>query len=134
MDGEYKEKLPFGQGDLIVTKNNYYIQFYFPGPDLRYNGTFVKILANEMDSYINAYKNNWEKYQELKEIKSKLGNEFSVTGELGMKITIGGWIDGICINSYHLPINSERKVTNIIESFIWAKSKGPEIMNFLKSI
>lgn len=133
MNGEYKEKLPFGQGDLIVTKNNFYIQFYFSGADMRYSGTFLKIDSNKIDSYIIAYKNNWNKYKELNDIKTKLGNEFFLTGELGMKISIGGWINGICIDNYHMPLDSEKKINDIIDSFSWAKEKGPEIMNFLKS-
>lgn len=134
MNGEYKEKLPFGHGDLIVTKYDFSIQFYFPGPDMRYNGTFLRIDSRKLDSYIIAYKNNWNKYNELKEIKHKLGNEFSISGELGMKISIGGWINGICIDNYHMPLDTEKKINDLIDSFIWAKEKGAEIMNFLKSM
>ncbi len=133
MNGEYKEKLPFGQGDLIVTKNSYRIQFYFPGPDFRYNGTFFTINAKEIDSYVIAYRNNWKKYVELTEIKSKLGNEFSISGEMGMKISVGGIYDGICIYPYCMPLSSDHVIRNLLDSFEWAKSKGPEIMNFLKS-
>ncbi|OFX53956.1 MAG: hypothetical protein A2066_00790 [Bacteroidetes bacterium GWB2_41_8] len=134
MNGEYKEKLPFGQGDLIVTKNDFYIQFYFPGPDMRYNGTFLKIDSYKIDSYVTAYRNNWNKYIELKDMQTKLANEFSLTGELGMKISIGGWINGICIDSYHMPLDSEKKINNVIDSFSWAKQRGSEIKNFLKSL
>ena len=38
--GQYQEGLKSG-GQLIVTERDWYIEYYFPGPDLRYNGTFL---------------------------------------------------------------------------------------------
>ena len=42
MSGSYEEKLKTG-GKLIVKNDNWYIQYYFPGPDLRYNGKFLNV-------------------------------------------------------------------------------------------
>jgi len=134
MDGEYKERLPFGMGDLIVTKSDFHIQFYFSGPDLRYNGTLIRINKSQIDIYIKAYENNWRKYEELQNLKDLLGNEFTVVGEMNMQISIGGWKNGICIDSYHLPLNTEKDIKQLIESFLWAKEKGQEVMKFLESI
>jgi len=131
MNGEYKEQLPFGVGDLIVTKEKYYIQFYFSGPDLRYNGTLIRIEKNEIDEYIEAFQKNWEKYLELDAMRSILGNSFSTVGLLKMDIRVGDLFNGVFISSYHLPLRSEFDIKSIVESLCWAKSKGPEIMNRL---
>lgn len=40
---KYIEALASG-GELNVTENGWYIQYYFNGPDLRYNDEFVTIL------------------------------------------------------------------------------------------
>ena len=133
MDGEYKEVLPFGQGNLIVTKNNFQIQFYFPGPDMRHNGTFLNINRNEIKEYIKSYNENWKKYIELKKMKSELGKEFTTSGKLGMNIKVGGWNEGVCITSYHLPINTENELKKLISSFQWAEERGKQIMSFLKT-
>lgn len=134
MNGEYKEKLPFGKGDLIVTEDDFYIQFYFSGPDLRYNGTIIRINNDEIDKYIKAYEVNWTKYEELQNFSEKIGGEFSTVGQLNMQIRIGGWSNGICIHSYHLPLKSEKEIRSLIESFNWAKKRGSEIMKLLASI
>jgi hypothetical protein len=134
MNGEYKEKLPFGTGDLIVTKDTFYIEFYFSGPDLRHNGTFKRINKDEIDLYIKAYKENWKKYEELQTFKEKIGGEFTTVGQMNMQITIGGWRNGVCIDSYHLPLRSEKEISSLIDSFNWAKKRGSEIMKLLVTI
>lgn len=67
MNGEYSEKLKSG-GELKVSVNNWYIQYYFSGPDLRYNGTFVNIEGKDIDKYIGAWRTNFNKYLKLKEL------------------------------------------------------------------
>lgn len=37
--GKYVETLSSG-GELVVTESSWEISYYFPGPDLRYRGTF----------------------------------------------------------------------------------------------
>ena len=51
-----------------------------------------------------------------------------------MNIYIGGHFDGVCIESYQMPLKTESQIEQIITAFSWAKEKGPTIMNFLKSI
>ena len=53
MSGSYEEKLKTG-GKLIVKNDNWYIQYYFPGPDLRYNGKFLSLDGNCIDNYISS--------------------------------------------------------------------------------
>ena len=131
MEGEYKEQLPIGFGNLIVTKEDYYIQIEFTGPDQRYTKEILTIYKHNMDNYIEAYKTNWKKYLELKEMKSILGEEFSTKGELDMSINVGGWNDGVCIYTYHKRLNSEIEINEMINSIQWAKEKGPKVMTVL---
>ena len=64
MSGSYEEKLKTG-GKLIVKNDNWYIQYYFPGPDLRYNGKFLSLDGNCIDNYISSWKENFEKCKKL---------------------------------------------------------------------
>lgn len=132
MTGEYSEELPISGGRLIVTKNSYKINFYFPGPDLRYNGTWLDIQSNRLDSYIKAYKTNWETYIKFKSLK--LPGEMKQDGAENMSIYIGGYFDGVCITSYHLPITTEEKLNSVISEFEFAKLRGKEIQEFLKTM
>lgn len=77
--GEYKENLPSG-GELVVTPDSWCISYYFPGPDMRYNGTFLRIPSTKVDKYIRAWKNNFEEYMKLKH-EWKLGGVFEKLGE-----------------------------------------------------
>ena len=87
LSGQYSERLKSG-GDLIVTATDWHIKYYFSGPDLRYNGTFVTVQGKEIDKYISAWKANYRKYQSLKSTIPNNG-EFSTNGEMGMSIRIG---------------------------------------------
>ena len=82
--GEYRETLPSG-GELVVTENEWHISYYFPGPDLRYNGTFFMVRSKDIDTYIAAWKNNFDKYLKLKATLS-LNGIYETIGEANMKI------------------------------------------------
>lgn len=56
----YIEPLSSG-GELIVTADEWFVQFYFSGPDLRHNGQFVTIPSEKIDTYIEAFKENFLK-------------------------------------------------------------------------
>jgi hypothetical protein len=132
MDGQYEEKLPFGKGTLVVSKTGFFIHFYFPGPDARYKGTSISIRQYDINGYINAYRQNWQTYLELKE-SFKYGNkELTLKGEKGMTINVGGHFNGVCIDVCHLPISSESELNNIINSLRGAERRGIEIMEQLK--
>lgn len=130
--GEYKEKLKSG-GELIVGKNDWHISYYFPGPDLRYNGTWKYISSKEIDKYIEAWKNNFSTYLKLKE-ELKLDGTFEKMGEAGMKISIGGYRDGVCIDSWHMNVRTQEKIDSIIEDYIKAKEKAIKIQEMLKQL
>jgi hypothetical protein len=59
MSDTYSENLSYN-GRLIVTRKEWHIDYYFPGPDRRYNGTFYSIMGNKIDVYIRAWENNFK--------------------------------------------------------------------------
>lgn len=116
-----------------MNKGSWSIRYYFSGPDLRYNGTWVTIEGKDIDKYISAYRANWEEYQSLKTQIPK-GGSFNKRGVQGMSIHVGsGGIcrDGICIDYWHMPINNEKELNALLESFEYCKSKAPTIMEWL---
>lgn len=131
MVGQYSEKLSSG-GELVVNSESWYIEYYFSGPDLRYNGTFVRINGNEIDQYIQAWENNYKKYLVLKETIPENG-EFNMCGEMGMSIRIG-WAEGVCLDFYHMPINSEEKLNQVISDYEYAKERAIKLQEILQKL
>ena len=130
--GIYEETLPCG-GKLKVTKSSWLIEYYFPGPDLRYNGEFVRIQGAQVSGFICAYQENWKKYSELKKTIPK-GGEFNTAGKSGMQIRVGGFNEGVCIQSYYMPLKSISSVNKLIEGYKYALKRAPEIKIFLASL
>lgn len=130
--GTYEELLPCG-GTLKVRSTEWEIFYYFPGPDLRYTGTFVSVPGSSIDNYILAFKENWAEYEKLKS-SIPSGGEFSKTGKMGMAIRIGQFAQGVCIQSYHMPISSEQQLVKIVSGYRYASQRAPEIQKFLASL
>lgn len=118
---------------MKVTKTSWEILYYFSGPDLRYNGTFVSVHGKSVEQYISAFHDNWEEYKKLKESIPK-GGEFSKTGKMGMSIRIGKFAQGVCIQSYQMPIRSEQQLEKIISGYRYAAQRAPQIQQFLASL
>lgn len=127
--GRYTENLRSG-GQLIVYGNNWDIQYYFPGPDRRYNGSFYTIKGRDVDRYITAWKNNFDKYLELKE-SFELHGSYSVAGECRMRISIGGWSDGVSLDGYHMTIKNEEQLNRLIDDYKSAKLRAEKIQALL---
>ncbi len=127
--GIYEEDLPTG-GKLIIEKKSWKLFYYFAGPDLRHNGSFVTIPSGRVDEYIKAFKENWIEYETLKKSIPKNGS-FEKEGALNMYIRIGGFAQGVCIHSYHMPISRERQLNELIDSYIYAKGRAEEVQKFL---
>lgn len=121
--GRYEEELRTG-GTLVVCNDDWYIQYYFPGPDLRYNGTFKKIYGYEIDSYIVALKDNYKKFTELyKNFDRK--NRLTIDADKGMSIQLGGYSgSGVYMFHYHKLISSQEDLHNVIRDLIYAKNKA----------
>jgi hypothetical protein len=129
--GKYEEPLPCG-GTLKVTEFSWEISYYFPGPDMRYNGTFVSVRDNSVEKYISAFNENWTEYEQLKSTIPS-GGDFSKSGKMGMTIRIG-FAQGVCIQSYHMPISSKQQLVKVIEGYRYASERGPQIQKFLSSL
>ena len=132
MTGEFIQDLRSG-GKLHVTSSDWHIEYYLAGTDLRYNGTFNRIYSNEIDKYINAWENNFNKYTVLKGQIPK-GGEYTVGGEMGMSIRIGSWNEGVCLVSYHMPIKSDSELQKKVEDYKNAKISAMKIQAILRDL
>ncbi|MCA1771939.1 MAG: hypothetical protein LC677_04680 [Halomonas sp.] len=130
--GTYEEPLPCG-GKLKVTKTSWEISYYFSGPDMRYNGTFVTVPGASIEKYISAFAENWAEFEQLKESIPK-GGDFSKPGKQGMTIRIGNFAQGVCIQSYHMPISSAQELEKVIGGYRYAAQRAPKIQEFLGSL
>jgi len=120
-------------GKMVVNPNSWYIEYYFQGPDLRYNGTITRIPGNEVLEYIDAWKTNLNNYIKLKD-SLRLDGEFVKQGEKNMVIRIGGYFDGVCLQSYHMRVQTVEQVNSIIETYAYANSKSIKVQEMLKSL
>ena len=127
--GKYEEELPCG-GKLVVEKNYWKISYYFSGPDLRYSGAFFAISGRDVSGYINAYLKNWQTFNDLFN-QIPAGSELTKKGERDMNIRIGGFNEGVCLHSYHMPIRTEKELANVLESYVYAQDRAPKIQEFL---
>ena len=109
--------------------NSWSISYYFPGPDSRYNGTFLSIHSTEIDAYIDAWKENFNKYLQLKQVLPSGGNA-DYSGKMGMSIRFG-WTEGVCIKSYNMPIRTQEELNLVIQDYESAKLKAAQIQKLL---
>ncbi len=131
-NGIYEEPLPCG-GKLKVTRTSWEISYYFPGPDLRHNGTFFSIPGNSIDEYISAFRDNWAEFELLK-ASIPAGGDFSKNGKMGMSIRVGSFAPGVCLRSYHMPATSVQQIEKIVGGYQQAKLRVPQIQEFLTSL
>ena len=127
----YEEKLPCG-GSLKVYLNKWEISYYFTGPDLRYNGTFITIPGEKIDLYIEAYRENFVEFLALKQ--TTLNEKINKPGKMGMQIRVKDYFEGVCIKSYHMPISTNDKLEKLIHGYKHAKSRVSIAQAFLKSL
>ena len=130
--GTYEEALPCG-GKLKVNKLSWEISYYFSGPDMRYNGTFFSVPGGSIDEYIIAFDDNWAEYEKLKTAIPK-GGEFSTHGKKGMTIRIGNFAEGVCVQSYHMPISSRQQLNKVIDSYRYAVQRATQVQQLLASL
>ncbi|MBR4157190.1 MAG: hypothetical protein IKU01_10920 [Bacteroidales bacterium] len=126
INGEYTEEFMDNYGTLRIGSTHAFIEFYFPGPDARYKGTFISIQENEIDKYINAYKNNWKTAEELRKKVLGTNTEFKC-GEMDMNIIVSQNSIELCLSHYKLPIYSKEECDDIINHLNIAKHRIKEI-------
>jgi hypothetical protein len=130
--GVYEESLPCG-GKLKVSRIGWEILYYFPGPDLRHNGKFFTIAGASISRHIQAYEENWQEFAQLKATIPK-GGTFSKPGTHGMTIRIGDFAEGVCVEHYRLPINSEQALKKMLDGYRYAAERAVQIQVFLKNL
>lgn len=131
-NGIYQERLPCG-GTLKITVSSWEIEYYFSGPDYRYNGTFVRIPGDSIQDYIDAYRENWAEYQRLKATVPG-GGDFSQRVSQGMTIRIGAFNEGICIQSYHMPIRSLDNLNQLLDGYLYATGRAVQVQKALATL
>lgn len=109
------------------------LPYYFSGPDMRYNGTFVSVPGGSIEKYISAFSENWKEYEQLKSSIPSDG-EFSKLGKMGMDIRIGNFAQGVCIKSYHMPIDTRQQLEKVISGYRYAAQRAPKIQEFLANL
>ena len=93
----------------------------------------MSVPGKSIQQYIDAYAENWSEYENLKASIPR-GGEFSKDGKMGMSIRIGRFSDGVCLRSYHMPINSLKRLTEVLDGYRYAAKRAPEIQRFLASL
>ena len=124
--GEYSEELMTG-GELVITPKGWSIRYYLLEPNQTYVDSHVIINGENVDSYIDAWKKNYSKYCDLKQTAS-FGSTYSLIGDMGMNINIGGDDDGICFYSFHRGIKTETDVDEIINDYVYAKERARQLL------
>lgn len=130
--GTYTEELPCG-GKLSVTPAAWFIEYYFPGPDLRYNGTFLRIPDHLVPAYIEAFRANWKEFERLKKATPP-GGTIEKVGAAGMTIRVGGRWSGVSIQAYHMPMNARAQIDRIISVYQYAIERVAEIQTLLREL
>lgn len=103
-------------GRVAATESGWSLSYYFPGPDRRYNGTFLKIDQFMLPRYLDAWSNNWRLYLRLREGPKDIS--FAAQGELGMRLGAGG------VYLYTLSVTSENELEEMLESLRFASARG----------
>lgn len=132
IEPQYEEPLDDG-GVLRVFADRWEIEYYFPGPDQRYNATFLKYDERELSRLTEDYKVAYSKYRELKHSAAP-GSELTL--ELGLRLTIrvGGHFDGVCLASYHDPINTDIAFQRRMRVYEMAQVRAHKVQQMLKAI
>lgn len=130
--GTYEELLPCG-GKLKVSIRSWEITYYFSGPDLRHNGTFVSIPGKQVRQYIDAFNENWAEYEKLRHAVPT-GGEFFKTAAMGMSIRIGAFTPGVCLRSYHMPVKSKDQLKAVIAGYEYAIKRSKDVQRLLEQL
>lgn len=127
--GTYTEQLPCG-GKLTVKHGSWSIEYYFPGPDRRYNGDFVRIPGSEVAEYVAAFEENWAEYERLK-TTVPVGGTFEKPGRKSMVIRVGGYWPGVSIRNYHMAMSSRQQLEKVLGGYRYALERTQVIQQFL---
>lgn len=119
MSKSFSREISFG-GKLIVNESSWHVDYYFKGPDTRYQGAHLIIKDIEVDQFISELTMNYARYESLKEEYKGQIYEETVTGD--MKIKIGSLYQGVYVLDQYFVISSKRKLNKFIESLHQCKT------------
>ncbi|MGY1771629.1 hypothetical protein [Blastococcus sp. SYSU D00813] len=128
----YQEQIA-GGGVLKVAANTWGIHYYWPGPDLRYNGTLLWISGHEIHDYIHAWYENFACYESLvQSIPS--GGDFTQPGLAGMTIRIGRLASGVCLRSYHHPVSNRTHLEEVVSAYRTSIDRAEQLQKVLANL
>ena len=110
-----REELASG-GTLIISENDFRIEYFFPGPDGRYGGVRVNIPGRKVETYMRAWQKNYERYEEL---QKAAGASVVMRGECGMTIRTG-FMDGVYLKGSHMRVTERVQLDMIIRDYGYA--------------
>lgn len=108
---------------LFIGEEDWYIQFRPIVPDTRYKPREFQIPGAEIDDYIEAYKNNFKRYQKL---LCERTDKTEILGEKDMKIRFGVH-RGICLYDTYFPIRNKNELLQMLNDLRYAKEMKARI-------
>lgn len=129
--GTYKESLPCRYGELSISKHGVQLDFYIPGPDLRYNGSFYHLRCpEEVDEMIKCLLQGWNRWETI----ASLNLSGSIEEQINNNITVrcgSDFFNGVCVFGYAFVLNSKSDVDHFVSILEQAKIKGELIRKSL---
>ncbi len=121
-----REELASG-GTLIISENDFRIEYFFPGPDGRYGGVRVNIPGRKVETYMKAWKKNYERYEELQKAAGESAGKrpAAIRGECGMTIRTG-FMDGVYLKGSHMRVADRTQLDMIIRDYRYALGRWQE--------
>lgn len=143
---EYKEKIVFKIGqskygeyaDLVVSEKNSKIVHWFDGPDRRYNTRGFVISGDDLDNYINAWRNSFKKMNLIKnELTNLNSGKYTTKGDKGLIISIVGNGGYVALWHYYwdrFQVSTLEDLNEVISKYEYAKNRIVEIQKMLRQI
>ena len=115
-----REELASG-GTLIISENDFRIEYFFPGPDGRYGGVRVNTTGRNVETYMRDWHQNYERYEELQKAagESVVKSTDEMRGECGMTIRTG-FMDGVYLKGSHMRVTERVQLDMIIRDYGYA--------------
>lgn len=100
---------------LVVSPKDWWIQAYFPGPDLRYNGTSWSLAARDLRSYVKALRDAWTKLEELERVAPP-GADLSTYAARNIKVVVKGYPGrGVTLHHHHGLIPTAERLDGVLQ-------------------
>jgi hypothetical protein len=131
---EFKQSLPALQANLTVRPSSWFIERYFPGPDLRYNGYFFRIGSLEVYDFAANLRKTWEKFQATRvRFAAESGLEVSGFGrsKIYLRHVFG---TGITLDGHRGLISDNAKLESILNELESAPKRAKAIQVKLRGL